>query len=556
MNRDDHGSNKDKTSAEHERNVSVSLDHAAIMDHRSSSATAPVVDDRKPPPFAMAAAAPPGSKSSTLSTPEGTEKPLVKRKRRSPEKPWKKPADMPKRPLSAYNLFFRDERERLLNAGSGGDKKPAAGSADSAKMIKGGKRSKKTSGIGFANLAKTIAAKWKELDSEVKAPYEKVAAQEKKVYDEAVAEWRIKQKAKKKAQAAEKKAAEESRMVAMREPPLVPNLFSSERSLGSFSDTSNPYPSEWFHTNAEGGDMSQRSASERGVPPVVDAASAEQRGYDAAAWASHHHQHQQQHHHHGQSTRHDAYYYQRYGTPEQQQHYQQRYAQHHQHLQQPHDYSRSGYNLQPNMFSYDTSSQAQHQAYREYYQGYREYYNHQQQQQAPEHATAAMHYHHRQQPHGDMRMARATEEEEEQHMPGQEVYAQDSSRDTEMAAYQQHDATAQPHEHHHNHTRAGRSASLPMVQHGTSVREEEDTALDQSFRSEPGGYIRGSASDAARRQRQLPYDPAAGTTEGSPPIDDPVNPEAAAAPVDDTFPSLTETLDDDAISFITSMKYA
>jgi len=99
-----------------------------------------------------------------------------------------------------------------------------------------------------------------------------------------------------------------------------------------------------------------------------------------------------------------------------------------------------------------------------------------------------------------------------------------------------------------------------MVQHGTSVREEEDTTLDQSFRSEPGGYIRGSASDAARsRQRQQPYDPAAGTaTERSPPID-PVNPEAAAAaaaPVDDTFPSLTETLDDDAISFITSMKYA
>jgi len=518
MNRDDeqHG-NSDRAASE-QRNVKLE-----IMDNSSTAA----VDDRKPPPVVQHQPAPGNDKA--LSSPEANLKPLVKRKRRSPEKPWKKPKDMPKRPLSAYNLFFRDERERLLSAGRSGDsnKKPEAASNEKSKS--GGKKSKKTSGIGFANLAKTIAAKWKELDDGVKAPYEKIAAEEKKVYDEAVAEWRVKQKAKKKAQAAEKKAAEESRMVAMREPPLVPNLFSSERSLGSFSDTSNPYPSEWFHTNQEG-EVSERSASERGsVPPVVDASptAADRRAYDAAAaWGG----------------RHDSYYYQRYGTPEQQQHYHLQQQQHR--YSQQHDYSRSGYgsSLQPNLFSYDTSStQSQAAAYRDYYQGYREYY--QQQQQHPEQASAT-HYHHR---YADMRAARGTQ----QHMP-QEYQQHDHHRAGSESADPAYHQQQQQQEHHLHHSSSrGRSASMPpMHQAGGSAPQREqpgEATLDESYRSEPGGYSRAAASSSAHRQRQ--YNPAAAA---DPPIE-PVDPEEA---VQDSLHSLTETLDDDAISFITSMKYS
>jgi HMG (high mobility group) box len=207
----------------------------------------------------------------------------VKRKRRSPEKPWKKPADMPKRPLSAYNIFFRDERERILGTGSEGKRAEEDESRTTGKS--GTKKQKKTSGIGFANLAKSIAAKWKELEDDVRAPYEKIAATEKKKYDELVAEWRLKQAAKKKALAAAKKEEDNERKNApMYREPTAPNLFSSERSLGSFSDTSNPYPPEWFHS-AEGSEREDRSMARSAVPPVVDMsseASYDRRSYDSS----------------------------------------------------------------------------------------------------------------------------------------------------------------------------------------------------------------------------------------------------------------------------------
>ena len=498
------------------------------MDPASS---APVGDDRKPSPVAHHRSTGP---TKSLSSPEASMKPVVKRKRRSPEKPWKKPKDMPKRPLSAYNLFFRDERERLLSSGPGGDKKTDDSDAAASGPKGKGKRSKKTSGIGFANLAKTIAARWKELDNQVKAPYEKIAAAEKKVYDEAVAGWRIEQKVKKKALAAEKKAAEESRMVAMREGPMAPNLFSSERSLGSFSDTSNPYPSEWFHANQEEGDVSERSGQGRGsIPPIVDASATA--GCDAAsAW--------------GSQGRHDAYYHQRYGTSDEHQQYHQRYTQqrHSSQHQQQTEYSRGGYNIQSNLFSYDTSAQAQHQAYRDYYQSYRDYYN--QQPQGTDQASGMPYQQHRH--HGDMRMSRDSQQPQ-QH----EAHAYGDARSSEMAAYHAHHAQQQEqhqhHQHHqyhhpsHQHHPRGRSASMPPVP-GVSEHGNE-RVLDESFRSEPGGYVRASAADeASRPPRMFPAD-------NVPPIN-PVDSEVD--PVDETFPSLNETLDEDAISFITSMKYS
>ena len=72
---------------------------------------------------------------------------------------WKKPKDMPRRPLSAYNLFFKSERQRIVASIS---ERPNPRLGQSGKAV----------GLGFAGLARDIASKWKVLDSAEKAVFE------------------------------------------------------------------------------------------------------------------------------------------------------------------------------------------------------------------------------------------------------------------------------------------------------------------------------------------------------------------------------------------------
>lgn len=76
--------------------------------------------------------------------------------------------EKPKRPLSSYNLFFKAQRESLLK---------------SLPVKEAGKRSKKAHGkIGFADLARTISAKWKKITPEEKAPFDFMAKQDSARY--------------------------------------------------------------------------------------------------------------------------------------------------------------------------------------------------------------------------------------------------------------------------------------------------------------------------------------------------------------------------------------
>jgi len=116
----------------------------------------------------------------------------------------KKPKNKPKRPLSAYNIFFKDERQKILagipdKKGEGGEneeedskvkKEEGGGEAKEGEAKEGdgkkggGKKRKRVphGKIGFESLAKIVGQRWKELPPEELESYKKRAEQDMKRY--------------------------------------------------------------------------------------------------------------------------------------------------------------------------------------------------------------------------------------------------------------------------------------------------------------------------------------------------------------------------------------
>jgi HMG-box domain len=130
---------------------------------------------------------------------------------------------MPRRPLSAYNLFFKERREAMMKA--------ATAAEDQQRTPTFGRRkSNKSVGIGFANLARTIASEWKTLDPTTKAPYEARAAAEKSRYDKEMLVWRAKQKQEKAAAAAAAPKVESEKISSSSSAFNVPQVKTSQAS--------------------------------------------------------------------------------------------------------------------------------------------------------------------------------------------------------------------------------------------------------------------------------------------------------------------------------------
>lgn len=95
-------------------------------------------------------------------------------------------SDRPKRPLSAYNLFFKDERAKLLSesSGSGTDGKSGSDPEEEGRSSISSKSSSnnKMVRIGFEEMAQKISTKWREIDQEAKARYQAIADKEKDRY--------------------------------------------------------------------------------------------------------------------------------------------------------------------------------------------------------------------------------------------------------------------------------------------------------------------------------------------------------------------------------------
>lgn len=108
-----------------------------------------------------------------------------------------KETDRPKRPLSAYNLFFRKQRELLLRQIPDSDSK--GGSVDDnnddedkkppARRNRNPGRPKPHGKIKFEEMGKMIGAKWKRLTDHEKEPYHREAAMLKEIYSKEKEKW-------------------------------------------------------------------------------------------------------------------------------------------------------------------------------------------------------------------------------------------------------------------------------------------------------------------------------------------------------------------------------
>jgi HMG (high mobility group) box len=79
-------------------------------------------------------------------------------------------------PLSAYNIFFKIQRQQLIEV---------------LPVRAKGKPRRSHGKIGFADMARTIAFKWKQITTHDKAVFQRLAAADKRRYTEEMKQWKL-----------------------------------------------------------------------------------------------------------------------------------------------------------------------------------------------------------------------------------------------------------------------------------------------------------------------------------------------------------------------------
>lgn len=93
----------------------------------------------------------------------------------------------PKRPMTAYNFFFKSEHQKIRQESEGcepedegGDKKEEASLANDSTATNTKKR--KTNRVGFEDLGKLIGKRWKEIGKDELERYQELARKDSERY--------------------------------------------------------------------------------------------------------------------------------------------------------------------------------------------------------------------------------------------------------------------------------------------------------------------------------------------------------------------------------------
>jgi len=197
----------------------------------------------------------------------------------------KKPKDCPRRPLSAYNLFFKDERKKILDEIRDADdegkdctesKAISSGDASTSRSQSQSDASVSVSRtphgkVGFESLAKTIGSRWRVIDPDRLKRYKEHAEVEQKRYSREMKEYEEKIRLAKIEDVIKKQAsaADAAKNLSGNIPRCFSTGFSSSvtSSLSSSNQTTSPSGSE---DGSDSGSDNNMDAKRRKMNPPLE----------------------------------------------------------------------------------------------------------------------------------------------------------------------------------------------------------------------------------------------------------------------------------------------